>query len=943
MKNFAFLMSILLYSCTRPVQAQVTCNPAEPCVDDNISIYFNANEGSKGLAGETGDVFMHTGVITSASNGSGDWKHVTSVWGNSTDTTFRMWSLGGGIYAKRFNIRTFYSIAQSEQVLKLAFVFRNGSGSKEGKTASGGDIFYDVTCAGTMIQTAVVQPNVPSLTSSVGSTIAFKGTANANATLTLKEGNTVLTTVSNAKTLEYAINVTTAGAHTIQFIANANAGGADIIKTFTYSTVPASVVQDAPVGTQLGANINAAGTSVTLMLQAPNKNNVFAIGSFNNWQADVHQMYKTVDGKSWWITLPMTAGTVFTYQYWVDGSIKIADPLSTLILDQGADPSIPAVTYPNLPPYPTGKTTGYVSVLEPGKTPYSWRVPSFQRPPKQDLIIYELLVRDFVARHDYQTLIDSINYLKNLKINAIELMPVNEFDNNESWGYNPNFHNAVDKYYGTADKLKEFIDVCHQNGIAVLLDVVFNHTWGSSPLSKLYWDTENNRPAADNPWLNPVATHPYSVGSDFNHESEYTRNYMFRCLKTWLTEFKVDGYRFDLSKGFTQVNSGNDVTGWGRYDQSRVNILNRIYDSTQVYSAGSYVILEHFADNNEDMTLANRGMLTWGNMWGAYKQFTLGYDNNRLKGVSSQGRGWSVANLVGYMESHDEQRNMFENINYGNSAKAPTYNVKSLGTALSRVEMANAFFYTVPGPKMLWQFGELGYDYSIDYNSRVGNKPIRWDYFTDPARKRLYNVTRNIIHLRTSNQVVFREGTYSASDLDLEYLKHFHLSHANMNLTVLGNSDVVAADITPYFQSTGNWYNYLTGETLNVASTTTPIRLLPGEYRIYTSVKLPEPPAGYLRYTNADAKIVELLNHFQVYPNPSATHHAAYLGYSLKQSADIQWFVLNNVGQVVYQSALEHKAAGSHQEKLVNQLAAGTYMIRLNINGAAVTQKWIVQ
>ena len=75
-----------------------------------------------------------------------------------------------------------------------------------------------------------------------------------------------------------------------------------------------------------------------------------------------------------------------------------------------------------------------------------------------DLIIYEVLVRDFVAKHNYQTIIDTLNYLDKLGINAIELMPPGEFENNESWGYNPSFHMALDKYYGTPEKFKELID-----------------------------------------------------------------------------------------------------------------------------------------------------------------------------------------------------------------------------------------------------------------------------------------------------------------------------------------------------------------------------------------------------------------------------------------------------------------------------------------------------
>jgi 1,4-alpha-glucan branching enzyme len=94
------------------------------------------------------------------------------------------------------------------------------------------------------------------------------------------------------------------------------------------------------------------------------------------------------------------------------------------------------------------------------------------KPEKDKLVVYELLVRDFDAGRNYQSIIDRIDYFKNLKINAIELLPVMEFEGNESWGYNTSFHMALDKFYGSSSKLKEMIDVCHQNGIAVILDVL---------------------------------------------------------------------------------------------------------------------------------------------------------------------------------------------------------------------------------------------------------------------------------------------------------------------------------------------------------------------------------------------------------------------------------------------------------------------------------------
>jgi 1,4-alpha-glucan branching enzyme len=77
---------------------------------------------------------------------------------------------------------------------------------------------------------------------------------------------------------------------------------------------------------------------------------------------------------------------------------------------------------------------------------------------------------------------------------------------------------------------------------------------------------------ATNKWFNVTATHPFSVFYDMNHESAYTKDYVDTINYYWLNEFKVDGFRFDLSKGFTQVNSGSDVGAWSNYDASRIDM-----------------------------------------------------------------------------------------------------------------------------------------------------------------------------------------------------------------------------------------------------------------------------------------------------------------------------------------------------------------------------------
>ncbi len=211
------------------------------------------------------------------------------------------------------------------------------------------------------------------------------------------------------------------------------------------------------------------------------------------------------------------------------------------------------------------------------------------------------------------------------------------------------------------------------------------------------------------------------------------KTFVDRVNAHWINEYHVDGYRFDFTKGFT--NKPGD--GWA-YDASRINILKRMATSIWNADSDAYVILEHLSDNSEEKVLSDFGMMLWGNLNYSYNEATMGYHENNKSNfsqISYKVRGWNDPHLVGYMESHDEERLMYKNLEHGNASGA--YNIKELNTALERMELAGAFFFTVPGPKMIWQFGELGYDYSIDDPCRVCNKPIRWDYIRGPSKRNL--------------------------------------------------------------------------------------------------------------------------------------------------------------------------------------------------------------
>ncbi len=145
---------------------------------------------------------------------------------------------------------------------------------------------------------------------------------------------------------------------------------------------------------------------------------------------------RSTDGNDWWIEIPLKQDEELLYQYLIDGTLKIADPLSTLILDPIHDSGISNIH--SLPPYPSESTEGHLSYFLYKEEAVDME--PFQSPPKEDLVIYELLLRDFLGSHSFEDLRDTLSYLKRLGVNAIELMPIQEFEANDSWGYNPSFY-----------------------------------------------------------------------------------------------------------------------------------------------------------------------------------------------------------------------------------------------------------------------------------------------------------------------------------------------------------------------------------------------------------------------------------------------------------------------------------------------------------------------
>lgn len=698
--------------------------------------------------------------------------------------------------------------------------------------------------------------------------------------------------------------------HTIT--AQANNGSETIETVFSYTITPIPATTTLPEGMVDGINYHEDNTSATLVLRAPEKEHVFLIGDFNDWSLD-NDYLMNKDGEVFWLTIEdLVPGDEYLFQYLVDGDLKIADPYAEKISSQFDDGQIITENrYPGLRTYPNGLTTEAASYLQTNQTSFEWS--DFTPPAKEDLVIYELLIRDFTEERTYDAVTERLDYLADLGINAIELMPVQEFEGNISWGYNPAFMFAIDKYYGTELDLKTLIDEAHKRGMAIILDIVLNHHFGRNSLVRLYNEGLYGNPTSDNPWFNTSAKHDFNVGYDMNHESEYTEAYTERVIKYWLEEYNIDGYRFDLSKGFTQRNTIGNVSLWGNYDATRIAIWKNIADIIWEDFPDAYIILEHFADNDEEEELADYGMMLWGNMNHNYINASKGRSTS-LGSTYHENRGWDFPHLISYMESHDEERLMWE--------LKKTINEHE---SIERAKMAAAFFLPVPGPKMIWQFGEFGYDEELN-NDRLGIKPTRWEYLEETNRLKLFNQYKSLINLRTKTDYIDAEYfEWNTSP----FVKTIHIDHPEVHIYIVGNFDTEAQSHTHEFSQAGTWYEYFSGRSFEVEDPSEEITMGPGEWHIYTSTLID----NYIEDQDIALNLDESnINEF-VYPNPTSEfiRFSSELNGGTFKIADLS-------GKTIMEGEIPET-----QYLRLTSLQPGLYTISMNQSGKSISQKLIVR
>lgn len=931
---------IILFVLFFPVGvfAQVTLSPAFPSPDEPVTITYDATQGNSQLAGVS-SVYMHAGVITSGPTGT-SWQYVRGNWGQN-DGIGRMQQVPGSPNLWRITIvpRQYFAVPANVQIFRIGMVFREGGpcgtsglpNCREGKNDQNQDIFVNLSQG---FQVSFSSPPAVSTLLMRGEALQITLTSSRDAQLQLLLDGNVLSS-STGRTLNFTYTPTQTGR--FQLIGRAEAQGQVATDTLRLQVVD-QLKEPLPSGAKRGINYLSA-TEALLVLEAPKKRFAHVIGDFNDWQVSAdYQMKQTPDGEFFWYRLSsLEPQKEYIFQYLVDGQIRVADPYTAKISRSGTfgDAQIIAEgRYPGLLPYPEGKTQFEAGYLQTEKPQFEWKHLNYDKPAAKDLVIYELLVRDFTDARTYAAVTERLDYLKGLGINAIELMPIKEFEGNLSWGYNPAFFFAADKFYGPEYELKRLIDEAHGKGMVVILDMVLNHAFGQNPMVRLYNEGDYGRPLPENPWFNVEATHPFSVGYDFNHESPYTQRFVDTVNYYWLHEFKFDGYRYDLSKGFTQRVSGNDVAGWSAYDASRVRLLKRMYDKVREHHQDAYLILEHFADNSEEKELSDYGFLLWGNMNGAGRQLARG-NNASLNGGWHVNRNWNDPHLVGYMESHDEERLMWEAINFGQTGGG--VNLRNLGDAVNRMQLLTALFMAIPGPKMIWQFGEFGYDLELN-NDRLGIKPTRWNYLDDPNRRRLFQLHQFMFELRKL------QGLYDAPEASVNLsgtLKSVHVRKGNRELFIFGNAGLSEQDFDVVFPGTGTWFDLLANVSGEIPQVSQRIRLKPNQFYIMSRQQV-APPAPGISTSGPFPNLVTSLSDrnpfgLSIYPNPGSNYVFLKAGEHLPE-AELSLYDIRGMSQSVQ---IRPGINANEWEIETAHLASGVYLFRVNTGNQTYQLRWI--
>ena len=628
--------------------------------------------------------------------------------------------------------------------------------------------------------------------------------------------------VATASPYEWFTETDSLGRHLLVVEAE-NAGGL-VAFDYGYAWVTPTVEEEVPpAGASPGAHDNGDGT-VTFMLWAPGKHFVTLPGDFNSWDSDA-ALLKVYQDSVWWTTLPLSSGS-HEYRFLVDGILPIADPYARRLnwTDGGSQ---------------SGDWRIAKSVVEVGASPFPWTDGSWTPPAPEDMIIYETHLGDFSESGDFAGLQARLPYLSSLGINAVEIMPCYEFPGGISWGYNPAYYMAPEAVYGTPDDLRNLVNTAHACGIAILIDMVFNHLDASASLYRLYgddWDASPWFHAMTNPWGFP----------DLDHWKDGTKQLTKDVVETWMDEYHVDGFRYDATTfiGWDGVgdDTGNGIgyftyVAWD-YDNDVYQVLEHLPQDPAVISGTKATSGWH--DTFHDQMKANLRE-------GQFEGSSYGNMGITAQAIHYAGDGFAdESEVVNYTESHDEQRIIWE---------AQTNPAIDYDSAVKKSKLGAAILFTSTGTPMLYH----GQEFGEDTERTIDPNPLHWEHLEEPVGSALFQHYSRLIWLRRNYPSLTSGNLFTAlQDNTNHTIAFWRWTDATTDsVVVAANFDPSAKAVSVAFPVTGTWYEFLGDSAVSVGASPLVVTIPGSEALIYCRNKRwtwdSVPPAAPANVTLAPA------------------------------------------------------------------------------------------
>ncbi|ACK72642.1 alpha amylase catalytic region [Gloeothece citriformis PCC 7424] len=513
--------------------------------------------------------------------------------------------------------------------------------------------------------------------------------------------------------------------------------------------------------------------SIDFQLFAPYNQEAVLIGSFSEWQP----IPMKKDDKGYFRTEVKLEDGEYEYKFRVrskswflepDQWVYIVDPYATKVIDNS-------------------EQNGIICIKDGQKfvDTYVWQHDDKPLPQNHELVIYEMHIPSF-GGGNYQQAIEKLDYLSDLGINAIQLMPVQEYAGEDNWGYLARYFFAAESSYGSTEELKHFIDECHGRGIRVFMDMMLNHSEQSSPLTQI----------DHNYWYHHEARDPQnSWGPEFNYE-HYDENLDIKpawnfagdVVRFWIEEYHIDGIRYDAARQLANY----DFMHW-------------IVEETKK-TAGSkpfYNIAEHIPDTPNITNFDGPMDGCWHDsfyylvtpaIWG--DSFDL---EDLKKAIDCKLDGYmGVTNVINYLSNHDKERLMIS-LGERNIFDDAAFKKAKLGAVL---------VMTAIGLPMIW----MGEEFGNSQNKQMEHpSEIDWSLLNNERNLGLLEYYKGLIQLRKNNPAFFTENVdFFHENSETKVFVYGRWNDEGSRVVVVANfsENYLAGYVVPEFPADGTWHEW---------------------------------------------------------------------------------------------------------------------------------------